>query len=167
VDRVRNLTENLVMLDLVMKEIAQNLDGTTATEEDVRLLRSRFQESLVPDWLVALLRENRLAGVCFSLSENDDKSKLGAAVIWLTPTQIVSEATECQPGTSVVPLGFIPFGGCAEGSGDPYFLDMREATNDPPVVRVPHDFAGRGPYPLDRIELVTESLSKFLSKATF
>jgi hypothetical protein len=156
-----------MMLDLVMKMIAQNLHGSTATEEDVRLLRSCFGESLVPDWFAVLLRENGLEGVCFSLGETDDKSKLGAEVTWLTPTQIVSEATECQPGTSVVPLGFIPFGGCAEGSGDPYFLDMREATNDPPVVRVPHDFSGRGPYPLDRVELVSESLSMFLSKATF
>ena len=94
-----------MMLDLVMKEIAQNLHGSAATGEDVRLLRSCLHASLVPDWFAALLRENRLAGVCFSLSEDDDESKFGADVIWLTPTQIVSEATECQPGTSVVPLG--------------------------------------------------------------
>ena len=155
------------MLDLVLKDIAQNLRGSAATEEDVRLLTSRLHESLVPGWFVALLRENRLAGVCLSLSENDDKSRLGADVIWLTPTQIVSEATECQPGTSVVPLGYIPVGGCAQGSGDPYFLDMRAATDDPPVVRVPHDFAGQGPYPLHRVELVAETLSNFLGKATF
>jgi hypothetical protein len=157
----------LVMLDAVIKGITQNLRGSAATEEDIRLLRSSLPASLVPDWFVALLRENGLAGVYFSLIENDDKSKLGADVLWLTPIQIVSEATECQPGTSVVPLGYIPVGACAIGSGDPYFLDMREATNDPPLVRVPHDFAGNGPYPVDRIEPVTESLSSFLSKATF
>jgi hypothetical protein len=86
-------------------QIAQNLHGLAATEEDVRLLRSRLHESLVPDWLVSFLRAHRLAGVCFSLSKHDDKSSLGADVIWLTPAQIVSEATECQPGISVVPLG--------------------------------------------------------------
>jgi hypothetical protein len=158
---------DLVMLDLAIKGIAQILRGSAATEEDVRLLRSRLNTSLVPDWFVALLRENRLAGVSFSLAEYDDESKFGAELLWLTPTQIVSEATECQPGTSVVPLGYIPVAGCAEGSGDPYFLDMRAAANDPPLVRIPDDFAGKGPYPLDRIELVTETLSKFLSKATF
>jgi hypothetical protein len=148
-------------------QIAQNLHGLAATEEDVRLLRSRLHEGLVRDWLVSFLRAHRLAGVCFSLSKHDDKSSLGVDVIWLTPAQIVSEATECQPGISVLPLGYIPVGGCAEGSGDPYFLDLREKTIDPPVVRVPHDFAGQGPYPLDRVELVAESLSSFLSKATF
>ena len=155
------------MLDLVIKEMAQNLHGSAATEEDILLLRSHLNANILPDWFVALLRENRLAGVCFSLTENDDKSKFGAELLWLTPTQIVSEATECQPGTSVVPLGYIPVGACAEGSGDPYFLDLRTETSDPPLVRIPHDFAGKGPYPLDRVELVTESLSNFLSKATF
>ena len=154
-----------MMLDLVLKKIALQLHGATATDDDIRFLRSSFHESLVPDWFAALLRKNRLAGVNFSLSQEDDKSKLGARVLWLTPMQIVSEATECQPGISVVPLGFIPFGACAEGSGDPYFLDMRGATNDPPVVRIPHDYAVHVPYPLDRIELVAESLSSFLGKA--
>jgi hypothetical protein len=155
------------MLEIVVQEIAPNLHGTAATEDDVRLLRSSLREDLVPDWFVALLRANRLAGVCFSLSEGDDKSQLGAEVMWLRPSQIVSEATECQPGTSVVAVGFIPFGACAVGSGDPYFLDMRGAVYDPPVVRVPHDFAVQHPYPLDRIELVAESLSEFMGKATF
>jgi len=129
-----------------MKEITANLHGSIATEEDIRLLRSRLHANLVPDWFVALIRENGLADVCFSLSENDDRSKLGAEVLWLTPTQIVSEATECEPGISVVPLSYIPIGACAEGSGDYYYLDMREAARDPPLVRVPHDYAGRGPY---------------------
>jgi hypothetical protein len=161
------LYQDFAMFDPVIKTITQNLRGSTATEEDVRLLRSCLHENLVPDWFAALLRENALAGVCFSLSENDDKSKLVAEVVWLMPTQIVSEATECQPGISVVPLGHIPFGACAEGSGEPYFMDMRESTDDPPVVRVPHDFAGRSAYPLNRVELVTDSLSNFFSKATF
>jgi len=156
-----------VILDFVVKEITQKLHGSAATEKDIRLLRLCLQANLVPDWFVGLLRENGLAGVCFSLSANEDQSKLGAEVLWLTPTQIVSEATECQPGISVVPLGYIPVGACDEGSGDYYYLDMREASHDPPLVRVPHDCAGRGPYPLDRVELVAESLSNFLGKANF
>jgi hypothetical protein len=155
------------MLDLAIKDIAQDLYGAAATEEGIHLLRSSLNATFVPDWFVTLLRENRLAGVCFSLDGIDDESKLGAEVLWLTPEQIVSEAIECQPGASVAFLGYIPIGACAEGSGDTYFLNMREATADPHLVRIPHDFAGRGAYPLDRIELVAQSLSSFVRKAKF
>jgi hypothetical protein len=121
----------------------------------------------VPDWLVIKLRENGLAGVCFSLDADDDLSGLGADLLWLTPEQIVSEATQCEPGLSVVSLGYIPVGACAKGSGDPYFLDMRSGRRDPPLVRIPHDFASIKPYPLDRVEQVSKTLSEFFSKASF
>ena len=153
------------MLDAVIREMAQNLHGSFATDQDIRFLRSSISKVLLPDWFVDLLIQTRLSGVHFSLTEYDDESKLGADVIWLTPRQIVSEATESQPGISIVPLGYLPIGACALGSGDPYFLDMREAINDPPVVRVPHDYAGKAPYPLDRVERVTDSLSGFFRKA--
>jgi hypothetical protein len=103
----------------------------------------------------------------FSLNADDDSSGMGAELLWLTPAQIVSEALECQPGISVVPIGYIPIGACAEDSGDPFFIDMREGSSDPPLVRVPHDHAVTKPYPLDRIELVSETLSKFFAKASF
>jgi len=120
----------------------------------------------MPEWLVILLKENRLAGASFSLAGRDDVSGIGVELFWLTPAEILSEATECQPGLSVLPLGYVPVGCCEEGSGDPYFLDMREGSSDPPLVRVPHDFAVQQPYPLDRIELVVETLSAFFEKAT-
>jgi hypothetical protein len=154
------------MLDLVMKDISKGLRGAAATADDIDLLRLHLGVNLLPEWFVLLLQNNRLAGVEFSLEEGDDMSRLGAEVFWLAPAQVVSESTECQPGLSVVPLGYIPVGACAEGSGDPYFLDMREGSNDPPLVRVPHEFAVGKPYPLDRIELVTETLSAFFSKAS-
>jgi len=155
------------MPELIAQQTAQNLHGATATDEDIHLLRSSIGPGLIPDWLAAMLRKNRLAGVCFALAAGDDVSGLGADLLWLTPAQIVSEAIECQPGLSVVSAGFIPIGGCAEGSGDPYFLDMQEGSNDPPLVRVPHDFAVVKPYPLDRVELVSETLSAFFAKASF
>ncbi|WP_316189376.1 hypothetical protein [Bradyrhizobium sp. SZCCHNS1054] len=155
----------LMMLDLAMQQISQHLRGSTATEDDIRLLRSGFDPHPLPDWLIIMLRENRLAGTYFSLDADIDKSKIGAEVLWFTPAQMVSEATECEPGISVVPHGYIPVGGCAEGAGDPYFLDLREVRDDPPLVRVPHDYAVQRPYPTERIELVSDRLSEFFSKA--
>jgi hypothetical protein len=78
---------------------------------------------------------------------------------------MIREACDLEPGFTVVRAGFIPFGGCAIGTGDPFFFDMRSGSNDPPIVRVPHDYAGGDTYPLDAIELVAPSLSEFLKTA--
>jgi hypothetical protein len=110
---------------------------------------------------MALLRAHPLAGVSFSLDQEHDESGIGAEVIWLTPAQMVSESVECQPGKSVQSSGFITIGACAEGSGDPYFLDLTNSSDDPPLVRIPHDYASSGPYPLEKIEIVTSSMSEF------
>jgi hypothetical protein len=118
----------MTMLEPILRQINARLSGAAATDAGIRLLRSSLHPDLIPDWLVNTLSENRLGGVCFSLDASNDVSGLGAYLLWLTPAQIVSEATECEPGLSVVRSGYIPVGGCAEGSGDPYFLDMRTAS---------------------------------------
>jgi hypothetical protein len=148
-------------LKVQLNRIAEDLRGTSATDHDIGFLRSRLPLLLTPDWLMSILKEYRLAGTCFALSEEQDKSGLGATVNWLTPEGIASESCDLEPGISVLSSGFIPIGGCAEGSGDQYFLDLRLASGDPPVVRVPHDYAVYQPYPLDKIEVVSSSLSEF------
>lgn len=145
----------------VVESIVGHLDGAIATDGEIEWLLSSLPPDLVPGWLVSLLKEYRLAGAHFSLNENDDCSGLGAEVIWLTPKQMVSEACEAEPGMSVLSSRFLPIGVCAVGSGDPYFLDLSEEIDDPPVVRIPHDFGGRSSYPLEKIEPVTRNLSEF------
>ena len=149
----------------VLQGISDALHGTKATSSDIEFLTNSVPNNLMPNWLVSLLSKYKLAGTEFSLNPKDDQSGFGAEVIWLTPMQLVSEAYDSEPGTSVRPLGLLPIGACAIGSGDPYFLDLRVTSNDPPVVRVPHDYAGRGVYPLEKIELVASSLSHFFGAA--
>jgi hypothetical protein len=112
-----------------------------------------------------MLKRYNLAGASFELGEDQDLSKLGAYVLWLPAGEMLVEAIECEPGMTVVRSGFLPFGSCSVGSGDPYFFDMRQGAHDPPVVRIPHDYAGGKSYPLNRVELVLPSLSKFFSIA--
>lgn len=116
-----------------------------------------LQESLprgVPDWFLDIMCQFALCGSEFELSERDDQSGLGASLGWLKPEGILSEAKDYQPGISVHNVGFLPFGSDLTGSGDPYFLDLREESDDPMVVRVPHDFAVEREYPLDKVEPV-------------
>jgi len=148
-----------------LQGIIGSLDGACATDDDIRLLKSRLPAELTPDWLIDILRKYRLSGAYFDLPAMHDKSGLGADLVWLTPGQIMSESFDVEPGLSVVCLRFLPIGGCSTGSGDPYFLDFRQVSDDPPLVRIPHDYAGGEFYPLDRVELVSPSLSEFISKS--
>lgn len=149
---------------MIPKSLAINLNGNTATENEVVFLRSKFSPFLLPHWLLALLQTYKLAGTCFSLAADDDMSGLGVEMIWLSAAQMVSEAFDFQPGISVVFAGLLPIGSCAIGSGDPYFLDMRGFTEDPPLLRVLHDYASDNPYPLNKVEVVASSLGDFFSK---
>jgi len=119
----------------------------------------------VPDWLPAVFLKYPLIGTHFSLSQEGDLSGLGVELRWMTPAHVVEEATEFEPGMSIPTEAFIPIGSCAEGSGDPYFLDLRNGSDDPAVVRIPHDHAGQGDYPLDKVERVSDSLSDFLRRS--
>ena len=152
-------------LEEAVRRIDGELYGAVAAANEVRLLKEGLPDALVPGWLVELLTRHKLSGCCFSLGEEDDDSGLGAEVIWKTPEDMVAEARDYYPGISVVDLGFLPIGSCAIGSGDPYMLDLRRASSDPPVVRVPHESAVQEPYPLEDIELVCPSLSEFFRRA--
>src|SRR5258708_11292396 len=154
-------------LDRLLHWIGANLSGTCATDVGISFLRSRLPANLTPDWLMKLLSAHALAGTSFSLSEDHDKSGIGAEVLWLRPEQIVSECIECQPGKSVLSFGFLAIGACEFGSGDPYFLDLRSSSSDPPLVRVAHDYARAQPYPLERIEIVSSSLSDLFRHARY
>ena len=156
----------MLTLDLCLRSIRPNLRGTRATDGDIHFLKAQLPVSLTPGWLMAILREHPLAGVGFSLSTDDDESGIGAEVRWLTPEQMVSENVECEPGRSVLSYGFLAIGACAEGSGDPYFLDLSNPSDDPPLVRIPHDYAVSAPYPRDKIEVVTSSMSEFFRNSS-
>jgi hypothetical protein len=156
----------LIMLDDALKEKEDLLQGVSATDRDIRQLRAYFSNVLIPDWLESLLKNHRLAGACFSLDSGQDRSGLGAELLWLSPKQMISEAFDAEPGKSVVSSGFLAIGSCALGSGDPYFLDLREFSNDPPVVRIPHDYAGPNSYPLERVEIVVSHLSELFHDAS-
>lgn len=149
--------------ELEKKEMS--LTGSKATESDAKQLVERLPSDLVPSWLPPLLQRFQLAGVCFSLDEEEDDSELGADLKWFSVSQMVEEALLVYPGKSVLSLGYLPIAACLAGSGDPYFLKILNDNEDPPLVRIPHDLASDDEaYPESEIEVVCESLSQFFSK---
>lgn len=152
-------------LEEVLALVAGRLGGKVATESDVRDLRAGLTPLSLPEWLVHVLRAYRLAGSRMSIDERADESGIGVQMLWLTSRQMISEAHDAEPGMTVCPLGFVPIGACASGSGDPYFLDLRDPNStDPAVIRIRHDLAGRGEYPVEGFERVAPALSTFLRR---
>ena len=109
--------------------------------------REQFLSSLgdlVPTWLLELCAERNLAGSAFSLDNESDLSEMGVELRWMTVEQIIDEATNVYPGIAATKRGYLPFGICLEGSGDPYFLKIGEGYDDTSVVRIPHDAVAEG-----------------------
>jgi hypothetical protein len=152
-------------LRTVLEQVASKLDGRQATQAELAQLKAQVPAHLLPDWLVAAMADYRLVGSYLELGMQADESGRGVSFEWLTPKSIVEEMQDLEPGLTVASKGFLPIGACESGSGNPYFLDLRGAGDDPPVVRVRHDLAGRGDYPQEGLQRVAPSLSRFLSQA--
>ena len=148
-----------------LEKKGMSLTGSKATESDAKQLVERLPSDSVPSWLPPLLQRFQLAGVCFTLDEDDDESELGADLKWFSVSQMVEEALLVYPGKSVLSLGYLPIAACLAGSGDPYFLKILNDNEDPPLVRIPHDLASDDEaYPESEIEVVCKSLSQFFNK---
>lgn len=132
-------------------------NGRVALKEEIEFLEKNI--NFIPKWYCDLILNYPLLEINIEISENDDLSNVGVDLLWLTPTQTVSELLESYPGKSVKKFELIPFGNCATGSGNPYFIDTR--SNDQRVIRVIHDEFDQ--YSENIQELVQNSFEKFLS----
>jgi hypothetical protein len=138
--------------------------GRRITPEEIRLLRARLG-ALVPEWLLELLAEQPLSGSEVTLAPDQDASGLGVEMRWMSPREMVSEATEAYPGPAARDRGLLPVGTCLLGSGDPYFVAAGEST-DPALVRVPHDAVqSDGSLDVTQVERVADHLSVLLGRS--
>lgn len=140
------------------------LRGISLTSEGKEQLLNTFGE-LVPAWFLDLCVERNLAGSTFSIGEENDLSEVGAELKWMTADQMIDEGTNIYPGIAAIKKGYLPFGICLEGSGDPYFLKIGKEYEDTPVVRVPHDAVVDDQIDEACIELVALNLVEFFEKS--
>ena len=146
----------------VLSDIKNQLKGRTITDQESDVLLRRFNQK-IPEWYVTIL-QNFPIRRDFELSEEFDESGLGASLRWMTPSQIISEATESYPGIAAILLDYIPCGICLEGSGDYYYVQSENI--DPALVRIPHTaIDGKQQLILQDIEIVSSHLSKFFEMA--
>jgi hypothetical protein len=79
---------------------------------------------------------------------------------------MIGESFDFYPGISALRLGYLAIGSCLRGSGDPYFVKV--AVDDPPFVRIPHDYLLADLSLVEaRVEIVRSTLSDFFRVARF
>jgi len=150
------------MIKAISKRMPE-LTGRKITNEELNELAMVFN-TLIPEWFLNVLLDFPLAGCYFELSENLDESELGVSMKWMTPSQIISEATEAYPGIVALPLGYLPVGICMVGSGDYYFIQFKNINL--PLVRIPHEAVDGNMQLIEkRVEVVSTTLWKFFEIA--
>jgi hypothetical protein len=137
----------------------RKLGGTAVARSEIDMLRERIPAA--PPELLSRLERLPLAGATISVDDDDDASGLGVEMKWMTPADMVDEATNFYPGIVALPRGYIPIGICLQGSGDPYFFRQRDGS----VVRIPHDAATEEDLDEEQIEVVADSVEKLLTMA--
>jgi hypothetical protein len=138
----------------------------TATPEECRLLTTLLPESLAPRHLLDLLQRYPLIGGVFELKAEDDESGSGVAMQWMSPGDTIQEMLHSMPGQLAAREGYLAFGTCLEGSGDPYFLKLDgENTYDPAVYRIYHEAGVRAHLTADDCVRVAATLSQFIATA--
>lgn len=138
----------------------RELGGGSLTESDVSVL----EDSLglrIPAGVVRELLAYPLAGLALVLDETADHSGLGAEIRWMTVEEIIDEAKNAYPGIVAIRFGYMPVGMCLEGSGDPYFIRLKDGA----LVRIPHDAVEGRELCLSRVELVASSLRELVTGA--
>jgi hypothetical protein len=137
----------------------KNLDGLrgrAATPQEIESLTQTL--GVLPAPLLAALSTLPIIGLRFSLSEDVDESSLGADFLWMTPREMLEEATGAYPGIVAIKEGLFPVGICLEGTGDPYFYRR----DDGAVVRVPHGAATETSLDAQQVEVVASSIENLV-----
>lgn len=101
-----------------------------------------------PPYWQAFVESAGLTGGRTSIPEEKDQSGLGADIYWFSDEQAREEKEKFYPGIAVAKDGFIPVGGCDIGSGDPYFICVKDGAGGP-LYRVYHDSVRKDGYNRD------------------
>jgi len=92
----------------------------------------------MPPYWKAFVEGHQLIGRELSLPAEADLSGIGAEIELLDEQGVRSEQMNHYPGIAVAAAGFVPVGGCSSGSGDPYFIRLRDGEGGP-LYRIYHD----------------------------
>ncbi|HEX8296071.1 MAG TPA: hypothetical protein VF593_07205 [Chthoniobacteraceae bacterium] len=99
----------------------------------------------MPPYWKTFIEHHQLTGRELLIPAESDVSGTGAEIEILDAHAVQSEQTELCPGIAVAAAGFVPVGGCACGSGDPYFIRFQDGEGGP-LYRIYHDEVSEAGY---------------------
>jgi len=92
----------------------------------------------MPPYWKAFVEQHQLIGRELSRPIEADLSRVGAIIEILDDANSLDEQTNFYPGIGVASSGFVPVGGCGIGTGDPYFINIRDGEGGP-LYQIYHD----------------------------
>ena len=121
----------------LIEEFGGKFKGGKLDDRQSQKLRSKFADIDYFDSWLALMQGIDLINLNFELNAETDISDFGADFEIMNPQDQMEEAYDFYPGIAAIKSGYIPFGICLSGSGDPYFINYK--SDEFIVYRIPHD----------------------------
>lgn len=149
--------------DFIKRSIESKQKGKRLDVEQINLIQESMGIEL-PDWYVEMMLNYDLTNLEFDYLEDDDEDMKSSISISDFNT-IQSEINDAHPGLEIKSMGYVNFGTCLEGSGDPIFINIK-GNDNPPVVRVYHDgIIENGIIDEDGGNKLADRLSDFFNRA--
>lgn len=92
----------------------------------------------MPPYWQTFVEHHHLIGCELSIPAQSDLSGVGAEIEILDEQGIQAEQNDFYPGIAVSKAGYVPVGGCSLGTGDPYFICVRDGEGGP-LYRIDHE----------------------------
>jgi hypothetical protein len=124
-----------------MKKQYPQFNGRTASIDELLDLENKINLKL-PEWYIQLYASVNIIDAEFGFQEFETAGDYdGISFIIVGGIKdILDECLKYSPGMDVLEEGYIFFGSCSHGSGDPVFLNIKnEDDQDTPVYRIYHD----------------------------
>lgn len=92
---------------------------------------------LLPEYWTVFVTDHSLVGAEIEFPWPGQRD-LSAIIEIYDSLAAEQEATEAWPGMGVQKDGFVPVGGCASGTGDPFFINVNDGPNGP-LYKIDHE----------------------------
>jgi hypothetical protein len=113
------------------------------------------------------VEKHGLVGAEIAVPETGDLSGIGGSIRLYDEEESREEAEKFYPGLVVKEDGFVPIGEDPEGSGNPYFINVRDRSPGP-VYRIYHDMVADREYDreaaVERVLASYKHLRKFVNE---
>ena len=157
---------DLVIKDFIKKAKNTNQIGTNLSQTELDEIAKSMNIEL-PEWYKKLMHESSIVDIEFDYSEYEDAEGYESSIAISDFEIIMSETNDAYPGCAIKELGYVNFGDCLQGSGDPIFINLKE--ENPKVVRIFHDggLLENGKFDEDSGNILASDLAVFFENAIF